>query len=309
MAPDRQGNCGHVLRCPFHGWTYELNGMLKSVPRPQGFPDLKKNSNALVPIDLEIWNGFIFICFEGAQGRSVANKFGGISEKIRPYKLEEMVPCGAEYDEVVDYNWKFFHDVDNEGYHVPVAHPALHELYGRDYCDSYLGKIPMSTGVVDDYPARSWSVARYKSLLPRQAHLPEENQRLWLYFGLFPNTVIYFYPEKAGFYMSLPQGAATTRVISREYRLPGENRELAAVRYLSGRIDQITAREDHDLVRWLQEAAHTSVFPLNNLSDLEDGVLQFHQQLKALVPLMSLEASPAPGTLADVNTTLLNSSS
>ncbi|MEE3281778.1 MAG: Rieske (2Fe-2S) protein, partial [Pseudomonadota bacterium] len=71
VAPDRQGNCGHVLRCPFHGWTYELNGMLKSVPRPQGFPDLKKNSNALVPIDLEIWNGFIFICFEGAQGRSV----------------------------------------------------------------------------------------------------------------------------------------------------------------------------------------------------------------------------------------------
>ena len=75
------------------------------------------------------------------------------------------------------------------------------------------------------------------------------------------------------------------------------------------RDSQITAHEDHDLVRWLQEAAHTSVFPLNNLSDLEDGVLQFHQQLKALVPLMSLEASPAPGTLADVNTTLLNSSS
>jgi hypothetical protein len=48
---------------------------------------------------------------------------------------------------------------------------------------------------------------------------------------------------------------------------------------------------------------------MNNLSDLEDGVLQFHQQLKALVPVMSLEASPAPGTLADVNTTLLNSSS
>ena len=201
VAPDRQGNCGHVLRCPFHGWTYQLNGTLKSVPRPQGFPELEKDHNALVPIDLEIWNGFIFICFEGAQGRSVANQFGGISGKITPYQLEEMVPWGAEYDEVVDYNWKFFHDVDNEGYHVPVAHPALQELYGRDYCDSYLGNIPMTTGVVDDYPASSWSVARYKSLLPRQAHLPEKNQRLWLYFGLFPNTVIYFYPEKAGFYM------------------------------------------------------------------------------------------------------------
>ena len=79
--------------------------------------------------------------------------------------------------------------------------------------------------------------------------------------------------------------------------------------HLSGRIDQITGREDHDLVRRLQEAAHTSVFPMNNLSDLEGGVLQFHQQLKALIPVMSLDASPAPGTLADVNTTLLNSSS
>jgi len=90
--------------------------------------------------------------------------------------------------------------------------------------------------------------------------------------------------------------------------LPGENRELAAARYLSGRIDQITGREDRDLVRWLQEAADTSVFPLNNLSDLEDGVLRFHQQLKALVPVMSLEVSPALSTLADVNANLLKSS-
>jgi hypothetical protein len=63
----------------------------------------------------------------------------------------------------------------------------------------------------------------------------------------------------------------------------------------------MTYREDHALVNWLQEAARTSVFPMNNLADLEAGVLQFHQQLKSHIPSMSLVKAPAPGSLAQIN--------
>ena len=300
VVPKSQGNCGHVMRCPFHGWTYSLDGRLKSVPRLQTFENLEVSEHGLVPLELEVWQGLIFIRFEPG-GEPVAKQLHVIEERVASYRLADMVSLGEASVSEVRYNWKFFHDVDNEGYHVPSAHPALQELYGRSYRDDFIDCIPVSTGTVDDQPASTWSVARYKSLLPDMAHLPNESRRLWLYFGIFPNAIIYFYPEKAGYYMSLPCGPHKTRVISREYGLPNASRQVRAARYLSGRIDTLTSREDDALVRWLQEAAGTSVFPLDNLADIEAGVLQFHQRLKEKIPVMSRRRAPADGSIMDLN--------
>jgi len=300
VVPKSQGNCGHVMRCPFHGWTYHLDGRLKSVPRLPTFEGLDIHQQGLIPLELEVWQGLVFIRFE-AGGESVAKQLKAISERVATYRLADMVSLGEVSINEVPYNWKFFHDVDNEGYHVPAAHPALQELYGRTYRDDRIGEISVSTGVVDDHPATSWSVARYKSLMPDAEHLPSESRRLWLYFGIFPNAVIYFYPEKAGYYMSLPRSPNVTQVVSREYGLPDASRQIRAAQYLSRRIDTLTSYEDNALVEWLQEAAGTSVFPLDNLADIEAGVLQFHRRLKQKIPVMGKTSPPAPGALADAN--------
>ena len=300
VVPKSQGHCGHVMRCPFHGWTYSLDGRLKSVPRLQTFENLELSEHGLVPLELEVWQGLIFIRFESG-GEPVASQLHAIEERVSSYRLADMLSLGPASVSEVRYNWKFFHDVDNEGYHVPSAHPALQELYGRSYRDDFVGNIPVSTGTVDDQPASVWSVARYKSLLPDMVHLPKEARRLWLYFGIFPNAIIYFYPEKAGYYMSLPCGPDQTRVVSREYGLPNAPRQVRAAQYLSGRIDTLTGREDDALVRWLQEAAGTSVFPLDNLADIEAGVLQFHYRLKEKIPVMGHHRAPAAESMMDLN--------
>ena len=303
VVPKSQGHCGHVMRCPFHGWTYSLDGRLKSVPRLQTFENLELSEHGLVPLELEAWQGLIFIRFEPG-GEPVAKQLHAIEERVGSYRLAEMISLGEASVNEVRYNWKFFHDVDNEGYHVPSAHPALQELYGRSYRDDFIDGIPVSTGTVDEQPASAWSVARYKSLLPDMAHLPNESRRLWLYFGIFPNAIIYFYPEKAGYYMSLPCGPDKTRVVSREYGLPNASRQVRAAQYLSGRIDTLTSREDDALVRWLQEAAGTSVFPLDNLADIEVGVLQFHQRLKQKIPVMGRHHPPVSGGMVELNRSL-----
>ena len=300
VVPKSQGNCGHVMRCPFHGWTYRLDGRLKSVPRLPTFEGLDIHQQGLIPLDVEVWQGLVFIRFE-AGGEPVAKQLEVIEEHVGNYRLADMISLGEASVSEVSYNWKFFHDVDNEGYHVPSAHPALQELYGRSYRDDLIGGISVSTGVVDDYPATSWSVARYKSLLPDAEHLPSESRRLWLYFGIFPNAVIYFYPEKAGYYMTLPRSPNVTQVVSREYGLPDASRQMRAAQYLSGRIDTLTSQEDNALVQWLQEAAGTSVFPLDNLADIEAGVLQFHRRLKQKIPVMGRCRPPVLGTLAKDN--------
>ena len=301
VVPSTEGNCGHAIVCPFHGWTYELDGRLKNVPRADKFPNLDRSQEGLLPIDLEVWQGFVFVRFRG-DGPSVADHLAPIMEQVSPYRLSEMKPCGNSYMAgEVSYNWKIFHDVDNEGYHVPAAHPELQELYGRTYRDSEIEGIPFTTGVVDDYVAQHWSVARYKSLLPEFDHLPKENQRLWIYISVFPNLVFFFYPEKAGFYMSLPLDVNRTLIIDREFALPDQRRETRAARYLSRRIDEITGEQDRNLVQWMHEAVRSSVYPRNNLSQLEQGVARFHEDLKRRIPVMAFETPPSPGLLAATN--------
>ena len=301
VVPSTEGNCGHAIVCPFHGWTYELDGRLKNVPRADKFPNLDRSQEGLLPIDLEVWQGFVFVRFRG-DGPSVADHLAPIMEQVSPYRLSEMKPCGNSYMAgEVSYNWKIFHDVDNEGYHVPAAHSELQELYGRTYRDSEIEGIPFTTGVVDDYVAQHWSVARYKSLLPEFDHLPKENQRLWIYISVFPNLVFFFYPEKAGFYMSLPLDVNRTLIIDREFALPDQRRETRAARYLSRRIDEITGEQDRNLVQWMHEAVRSSVYPRNNLSQLEQGVARFHEDLKRRIPVMAFETPPSPGLLAATN--------
>ena len=307
VVSSTEGNCGRAIVCPFHGWTYELDGRLKNVPRAGNFTSLDQSHEGLLPIDLEVWQGFVFVRFRG-DGPSVADYLAPISKQVSPYRLSEMKPCSDSYmTGEMPYNWKIFHDVDNEGYHVPAAHPELQELYGRTYKDSDFEGIPITTGVVDNYAAQHWSVARYKSLLPEFDHLPKENRRLWMYIGVFPNLVFFLYPEKVGFYMSLPLDVNRTLIIDREFGLPDQRRETRAARYLSRRIDQITGEQDGNLVQWMQEAVRSSAYPRKNLSQLEQGVADFHEDLRRRIPVMAFETAPSPGLLNATNERLKNS--
>src|SRR5262249_55540025 len=68
------GNCGHAVRCFYHGWTYGLDGRLKAVPGEASFPGLDKGRLGLKPIEFDVWQGFVFVRFAGS-GPGVAERF------------------------------------------------------------------------------------------------------------------------------------------------------------------------------------------------------------------------------------------
>ena len=145
-------------------------------------------------------------------------------------------------------NWKSVRDVDNEGYHVPMAHPGLHDLYGKDYIDEPMqGMTNRSVGVIDD-SFRTLVVCpalqKLLTMLPEPwASLPKQ----WVYLGLFPNTVIAFYPDAVIFYQDIPLGVGETAVRGGIYARPNEDRVTRLARKLSMRIDLLTAEEDRML--------------------------------------------------------------
>ena len=104
--------------------------------------------------------------------------------------------------------------------------------------------------------------------------------------------------------MLRPLGARRTVQRGATYRYREESRALRLSRYLSGRIDRVTGREDTQLIEWTWEAMESSAFDGIVLSDREYLVRSYHDALRAAVPVMTLEHAPSGGTLSEVNASM-----
>jgi phenylpropionate dioxygenase-like ring-hydroxylating dioxygenase large terminal subunit len=301
------GHCKGALVCPFHGWVYNLDGSLRGAARPETFGDMDRTKFGLKPITLEIWHGFLFIRFsdEGFQP-PVAEYLRIYDADFRDHRAEEMLPVQTPgWTTVLPVNWKSVRDVDNEGYHVAMAHPGLQDLYGRTYHDVvHTNGLASSYAEFGDQPGRLWSVRQYVRFAPLHDWLPDRLKRAWNYYGIFPATVFTFTPETVQYYQDIPISPGETQVTGRIYRRPHETRSDRVARYLAYRIDRETSMEDQQLSIWSNESMKSAAFEDFHLSDLEFGVKNHHDQLRKLLPVMDRREAPAEGDVAGINQNL-----
>ena len=307
IVPEARGVCNKAMVCPYHGWAYNLDGGLRGIANRDSFPPMQAEKWGLKPLEMEIWNGLVFIRFQAGPQPSVAEVLARFDDEIAPYDLANMVPTDSNsMDDLLPVNWKSVRDVDNEGYHVRQAHPGLHQLYGDGYFDEpYVNGTSRSVGTFNEAYGHRWSVRKYREILPEADRLPLHQRRQWIYFGMFPNFVLGLYPDSVIYYQEVPQSAEQTVQRGMCYRRAKESREMKAARYLSGRIDRDTADEDQLLMVWSCEATKSSAYDGVILSDLEYGVKTYHDHLRQLLPVMEQPVPPKPGQMAHVNDTLL----
>lgn len=303
-----QGKCRGALVCPFHGWVYNLDGSLRGASRPESFgAGIDKSHFGLKPIELDIFAGFLFIRFRPGPQPKLSTLLSPYAEDFSGWQSEKLLPVEVSgWSTELAVNWKSVRDVDNEGYHVALAHPALQDLYGRDYRDLYLPQgLHVSYGFYGDKPGRSWSVKNYVKHSPLRAELPQHLQKNWAYYGIFPNSVIAFTPESAQFYHDLPLSPGRTHLTGRQYRLPEEDRQTRAARYLAQRIDRDTSAEDQQLSIWSNESMRSEGFEGFHLSDLEWGLRRHHDQIRRLLPVSTTATPPAEHEMRTRNHELL----
>lgn len=307
VVADSQGSCKGALVCPFHGWVYNLDGTLRGAARPLTFPELDKVEFGLKPIDLEIWMGFIFVRFRPGPQPSVAELMRSVESEISHYRIGGMVPSWGIWTQTSQVNWKSVRDVDNEGYHVAMAHPALQDLYGATYFDEpFINGVSRSWATYNPHAGRRWSVRNYVRIAPQPEHLPEDMRKAWIYYGIFPNAVIAVTPETAQFYQEFPLSTGETMLRGAIYRYAEESREQAAARYLAFRIDRDTMSEDVQLSEWSNESMQSNAFEGFYLSDLEYGVRTHHDHLRKMLPVMTLETAPEEKDVWNLNEALLS---
>jgi phenylpropionate dioxygenase-like ring-hydroxylating dioxygenase large terminal subunit len=162
---DGASGCAKKLVCPYHAWTYDLDGRLTGVPDSASYPTLDRSKAGLVPVELEIWRGFIFVRLESG-GPSVAEMMAPYEEQVAPYRFEELRALGRVTLRPRDVNWKNVGDNYSDGLHIPVAHPGLTRLFGKSYGVEAEPHVDRMWGDLVDRPSNNWSERAYQNLLP-----------------------------------------------------------------------------------------------------------------------------------------------
>ena len=123
-----RGSFSNAIRCPYHSWTYELDGSLRTAPYLEEGDDLTKADLPLHGVELDTWGGFIFVRIAAEQSKtSLAEQLGPIPKRLARYNLADLRSAKRiEYD--VAANWKALLENYNECYHCGPVHPELCNL-------------------------------------------------------------------------------------------------------------------------------------------------------------------------------------
>ena len=128
------GNCSRIV-CPYHSWSYDLDGALAGAPEMHKTHDFAREDNALVPIALDSWGGFLFINFD-PDASPLANYLGDLPQKVAPYRLDQMA-CARRKEYVMECNWKLFVENAKESYHIATVHRQTINKYASARSSGY----------------------------------------------------------------------------------------------------------------------------------------------------------------------------
>ena len=289
-----KGHCGRRITCPYHAWTYATDGRLIGLPQREAFQGLDRTLHGLVPLEQEIFLGFIFVRF--APGLpSVREMAAPYLDEFNAYRFEALVPQGRVTLRPRSVNWKNIADNYSDGLHIPVAHPGLTRLFGETYGIEARPWIDRMWGRLSEMPSRQWSEALYQRLLPQVDHLPPDRQRVWVYFKLWPNVAFDIYPDQVDFMQFLPISPTETLIREIAYVHPDDRREMRAARYLNWRINRQVNREDTVLIARVQAGMGSQSYTVGPLGQSEVCLRSFARRMHSLIPQSREPRAPGRG--------------
>lgn len=291
---DGSGGCDRVLTCPYHAWSYARDGRLVGVPHRSEYPGLKPEELGLKPVALENWRGFLFVTLEpGAP--SVAEMMAPYDAEVAPYRFEDLRAIGRVTLRPRPLNWKTIADNYSDHLHIPVGHPGLTRLFGRNYRIEAEAHVDRMEGDLVETESTNPSERAYQRLLPEAAHLSPSHRRKWLYYKLFPNVAFDIYPDQIDFMQFLPVSSSETVIREISYALPDERRGMRIARYLNWRINRRVNAEDTQLITRVQLGMRSASYAAGPLGSSEVCLRSFAKKLRRLIPEARLDSPPPPG--------------
>jgi choline monooxygenase len=261
------------FRCPYHSWTYGLDGELLGAPLFEGSDipadqreifdtsharDFRRADHGLLPMPVERWAHLVFVNLDPRAG-PLADWLGDLPERLAGYRLEDTEVVREETYEVAA-NWKLVAENYMEYYHLPWVHPELvktsrvedhHRFQGPGMycgmCTSPLTRDPGGTG---------WSS------LPAVQDLGDDDAHSGRFIWLFPNVALAVLPNHVFTMLVWPEGPGHTvehTTISVPRSGIGAAREDALNEL--ARFWDVVNREDIAIVERVQRGLASRAYP------------------------------------------------
>jgi Rieske 2Fe-2S family protein len=186
------GGCAHAkqIRCPYHGWTYGLDGAVRHGSDVVGFDP---SVEGLVSARVEQWGAWVFLNASG-DAEPLSAWIGHLDEIARPYEAARL-KVGATHSYEIAANWKLIHENYHECYHCPQIHPQLCRVSPPDSGENFDQDGAWVGGTMDMVPgAVTMSMDGHSDGVPLRG-LDAKQLRLIHYYMLFPNVLLSFHPD------------------------------------------------------------------------------------------------------------------
>ena len=251
------GRGARSLRCRYHGWTYGLDGVLRSAPEMAAAEGFVVDDVRLPRLQVQVWQGLVFAC-AGDPAAPFDALVDGIAARLGPDHPLERYGGHRPVAYEAACNWKVYVDNYLEGYHVPHVHPALNRML--------------------DYRGYRTTLSRWHSL--QSSALESGGDGPWadgeaLYWWLWPNTMLNVLPGRLQTNRVVPLGIDRCRIeFDTYYPVGGDAADAGA----DADFSDLVQHEDLDICAAVQRGLGSGSYLPGRLNPLrEDGVWHFQE--------------------------------
>jgi Rieske 2Fe-2S family protein len=268
---------GRSILCPYHQWSYDLDGRLIAAPHLGNLPGFDKSSIRLYPVGVECWGGFIFLHLTPAEARPFKEQLGEIPERIQRYPLSELrIGHSIRYE--VAANWKSICENYNECYHCGGVHPELCSVVPA-FREAGGGALDWSSGIPHREGAYTFT---HSGKTARRAFpgLNADEQTRHKGEVIYPNLFISLACDHAAVFLLQPRGPERTDITCHFLFEPHEIAQpnfdpMDAVEFWD-----ITNAQDWSICESVQRGMHSRVHTHGYYAPMEDYSLDIRRYVK-----------------------------
>lgn len=275
-----------MFSCPYHAWSYDLDGKLLGVPfGKEGFTELDKDKHCLTALQVEEKDGMIFVMPNPEGHFNIDETLGGIGQQLSGFGFADHHLLGVKRVET-DISWKLNMDTFHEFYHFEALHPTTiaqmsynnichYQQFGRNHS---MSSPSLQINELQQQDEADWEPRNYLSFVNY----------------IFPNTVIFVVADHFQTWRVYPINQQKSVVYHSMFlpQAPASEAERAEKEAYFQMINDVAVTEDYTLVEKIQHAHNAGLKRSVLAGRNEPGVQNMHRQIRDLLsPVDSIRIS------------------
>lgn len=283
------GCFGGAITCPYHAWSFALDGSLNSAPFLNECNEFKKEELSLYPVGVDTWGGFIFVNLtpdqaithgsslpRSGEARTLLEQLGVSARRVENYPLAELrVARRIVYE--IESNWKVIAENYNECYHCGGVHPELCKIVpafkqkGGSNLDWEHG-IPQAEGTF----TFTFSGRTDRVPFPGLSEIEKVRHKGEL---IYPNMMISLSCDHVATFMLLPHGPGKTTVVCDFLFHPSEIEKANFDPSDAVEFWDLVNKQDWEICEAVQRGMQSRVFEYGYYAPMEDASLDIRRYL------------------------------